>query len=63
MLVLANLVSREGENTVDSEGYVDGLAEDESGDLIEAGLVVVPEGGGVDDCKMEYSLYMWVCAM
>ncbi len=37
----------EGEPAGDSDGDVDGLAENESGDMIKAGLVVLTDRGKV----------------
>ncbi len=48
----------EGESAGDLEGDVDGLAENESGDVIKVGMVVVMEGRGKGDWKMENLLML-----
>ncbi len=48
-LVLDGITNVEGEAASDLEGDVDGLAEKENGDVIEAGLVVVTKGRGKGD--------------
>ncbi len=42
----------DGKSTCDTEGDIDGLAEDEGGDMVEAGLVVVLEVWGMGDYHM-----------
>ncbi len=60
--VLEGITDAEGKSAGESEGDVNGSAENESGDVIKAGLVVVLEGWGKNDSKMEkFLMLMDVC--
>ncbi len=63
MLILVNPVSEgitdaEGESAKNFEGDINGSAENESGEVIKVGVVVVLEGGGKGDSKMENILML-----